>query len=446
MEKLLPHSIEAEHGVLGSIIIDPEAIIHVVDFLHAEDFHYDAHKTIYETIVSLYEQRGPADFITICDELERQDKLKDVGGASYITSLINQVPTSGNVEYYGHIVEDDAVLRRLIFAASKIAGDAFDRDPQALSKAEALIYDISQKRNIHGAMSLKDIIIGTYMDKLDFLHQHRGEYIGVETGFSDLDRLTGGLQKTDLITLAARPAMGKSSLMLNIAFNVARKGIPVAVFSLEMGKEQLVARLLSQLMGIPLQDLRTGRWEPNNGWDEITYGLGELSGMPIYIDDTAGLSPIELRSKVRRMQSEHGIELVIVDYIGLMQVTINGKQYENRVQEISKITSGLKGLALETNLPVLALSQLSRDVERRANKRPMLADLRDSGSIEQDSDIVMFIYRDDVYKDFTEEGTVPDNKAELIVAKHRNGPIADIDLHWNGEYTRFDNVNAMVRP
>lgn len=437
MEKLLPQNIEAEQGVLGSIIIDPEAIVQVIEFLRTEDFYRDAHRSIYEVIVHLYERRDAPDFITICDELERRDKLADAGGASYITSLINQVPTSGNIEYYGRIVERQALLRRLIHAAGLIAANAYEQDENALETAESLIYDIAQKRACQDTSSLSDIA-RDYMDDLDFLHEHRGSLIGVPTGFTDLDRLLGGLQKTDLITLAARPAMGKSSFALNIALQAARRGHPVAIFSLEMGKKQLMARLLSQRMSLNLQELRTGQWNPDD-WQKISKGLGELSDLPIHIDDTGGLSPSALRSKVRRLQAEHGIELVIVDYIGLMELTINGRQYENRVQEVSKITKSLKSLALELNIPILALSQLSREVEKRANKRPILSDLRDSGSVEQDSDVVMFIYRDDVYKEDNQE---PDNLAEIIVAKHRNGPIGEIELHWDGAYTRFGNLEV----
>jgi replicative DNA helicase len=444
MEKLLPQNIEAECGVLGSIIIDPEAIVQVADFLYPGDFYRDAHRTIYDTILSLYERRESADFITLCDALERRGCLSDVGGASYITSLVNQVPTSSNVEYYGRIVERNAILRELIHAAGQIAATAFEGSVDALPESEAILYRVARKRGVRESSSLKDII-PAFLDKLEFLHNRRGSIIGIPTGYHDLDRLLGGLQTTDLITLAARSSMGKSSLMLNIAYHAAKHNHPVAIFSLEMGKEQLLARLLALKKGIDLSELRNGTWDEYDGWEKIVDGLAELSEMPIYIDDTGGLSPLDLRSKARRLQAEHGIELVIVDYIGLMQVLRDGKHYENKVQEVSEITRSLKALALELNIPILALSQLNREVEKRQNKRPMLSDLRDSGSVEQDSDVVIFIYRDDVYKQPDEEGNIDfDNKAEIIVAKHRNGPVGEIELRWDGEYTRFSNIEEVA--
>src|SRR3954447_21735023 len=394
VEKLLPQNIEAECGVLGSIIIDPEAIVQVADFLLSEDFYRDAHRVIYQTILQLYEHREPADFITICDELERANKLEEVGGASYITSLINQVPTSGNVEYYGRIVERTAILRRLIHAAGQIAAIAYEEGDAniALDKAEQLIFAISQ-RHAHADFSALRDLLSDYMNKLDKLHERRGTIVGVPTGFTDLDRLTGGLQRSDLIILAARPAVGKTSLCLSIAHNSAVKhNQSVAVFSLEMSKEQLVQRLLSMDAGIDQQRLRTG-WIEDEEWDRIIYAMGTLSEANIWIDDTPGITTVEMRSKARRLQAEHGIDLIIVDYLQLMQAVLgSGKRNENRVQEISEVSRNLKGLARELNVPVLALAQLSRAVESRQSKVPQLSDLRESGSIEQDADIVMFIY------------------------------------------------------
>src|SRR5713226_3368768 len=383
VEKLLPQNIEAECGVLGSIIIDPEAIVQVADFLFPDDFYRDAHRTIYEVILQLYEQREAADFITICDELERRNKLEDVGGASYITSLINQVPTSGNVEFYGHIVERNSILRRLIHAAGQIAAIAYDENDAdvALDKAEQLIFNISQKHARSDFSLLRDLL-SEYMNKLDQLHERRGTIVGVPTGFTDLDRLTGGLQRSDLIILAARPAIGKTSLALSLAHNTAIKHQrSVAIFSLEMSKEQLVQRLLSMDAGVDQQRLRTG-WIEDDEWERITYSMGTLSEANIWIDDTAGISSIEMRSKARRLQAEHGIDLIIVDYLQLMQsVSGGGKRNENRVQEISEISRNLKGLARELNVPVLALAQLSRAVESRSSKVPQLSDLRESGCL-----------------------------------------------------------------
>ena len=380
MEKLLPQNIEAECGVLGSIIIDPEAIVQVAEFLFPDDFYRDAHRTIYEVIIQLYEQRQPADFITICDELERRNKLEDVGGASYITSLINLVPTSGNVEYYGRIVERNAILRRLIEAAGQIAAIAYQEEDAdvALDKAEQLIFNISQRHARSDFALLRDIL-SAYMNKLDQLHERRGTIVGVPTGFTDLDHLTGGLQKSDLIILAARPAIGKTSLALTMAHNTAIKHQrSVAIFSLEMSKEQLVQRLLSMDAAIDQQRLRTG-WIEDDEWERIVYAMGTLSEANIWIDDTAGISTVEMRSKARRLHAERNIDLIIVDYLQLMQsMSGSGKRNENRVQEISEISRNLKSLARELNVPVLALAQLSRAVENREDKRPRERVLRKS--------------------------------------------------------------------
>ena len=437
MEKLLPQNIEAECGVLGSIIIDPEAIVQVSDFLHADDFYRDAHHTIFEVILQLYEEHEPADFITICDELERRNRLEEVGGASYITSLINQVPTSGNVEFYARIVERTAILRRLIHAAGQIAAIAYEEGDAdiALDKAEQLIFNISQRHARSDFTHMRDVL-AEYMNKLDKLHERRGTIVGVPTGFTDLDRITGGLQKSDLIVLAARPGIGKSSLALSLAHNAALKYYTsIAVFSLEMSKDQLAQRLLSMDAGIDQQRLRTGIIEEDE-WDRIVYAMDTLSESNIWIDDTAGISTMEMRSKARRLQAEHGIDLIIVDYLQLMQATIGGKRNENRVQEISEISRSLKGLARELNVPVLALAQLSRAVESRQSKVPQLSDLRESGSIEQDSDIVMFIYRDDLYNQESERKNI----ADIIIAKHRNGPIGEISLYFQASQTRFRDL------
>ncbi|HET8854170.1 MAG TPA: replicative DNA helicase, partial [Ktedonobacteraceae bacterium] len=382
MEKLLPQNIEAECGVLGSVIIDPEAIVQLADFLSAEDFYRDAHRTIYEVILQLYEEHEPADFITICDELERRNKLEDVGGASYITSLINQVPTSGNVEYYGRIVERTAILRRLIHAAGQIAAIAYEEADAdvALDKAEQLIFAISQRHSRSDFSHLRDLLT-EYMHKLEQLHEHRGNIVGVPTGFADLDRLTGGLQKSDLIVLASRPGTGKTSLALSLAHNAAtRYQNSIAIFSLEMSKEQLVQRLLSMNAEVDQQRMRTG-WIEDDDWERIVYAMGTLSEANIWIDDTASISAMEMRSKARRLQAEHGVDLIIVDYLQLMQSAVGGKRNENRVQEISEISRNLKGLARELNMPVLALAQLSRAVESRSSKVPQLSDLRESGCL-----------------------------------------------------------------
>jgi len=390
VEKLLPQNIEAECGVLGSIIIDPEAIVQIADFLHAEDFYRDAHRIIYEVILQLYEQHEPADFITICDALERTNRLEQVGGASYITSLVNQVPTSGNVEYYGHIVERTALSRRLIHAAGQIAAIAYE-EPNAeiaLDKAEQLIFNLSQRHARADFSALRDIL-GDYMVKLEQLNERRGTIIGVPTGFTDLDRLTGGLQGSDLIILAARPAVGKTSFALSLAHNSASKyQRSVAVFSLEMSKEQLVQRILSMDAGIDQQRLRTG-WIEDDEWERIVFSMEKLSEANIWIDDTPGISTLEMRSKARRLHAEHGIDLIVVDYLQLMHSEIGGKRNENRVQEVSEISRNLKGLARELNVPILALAQLSRTVESRQSKVPQLSDLRESGCLAGDTPVYL---------------------------------------------------------
>jgi replicative DNA helicase len=386
VEKLLPQNIEAECGVLGSIIIDPEAIAQVAEFLQPDDFYRDTHRTIYATIIQLYEQREPADFITICDELESQNKLESIGGASYITSLVNQVPTSANVEYYARIVERTSVLRRLIHAAGQIAALGYEEPDAniAMDKSEQLVFAITQRQTRTSFSPLKDLL-SNYMVKLDSLHERRGSIVGVPTGFTDLDRLTGGLQRSDLIILAARPAVGKTSLCLSIAHNSSiHFNQSIAVFSLEMSKEQLVQRLLSMEAGIDQQRLRTG-WIEDGEWERIVYAMDALSQAKIWIDDTAGISTMEMRSKARRLQAEQGVDLIIVDYLQLMQSSVSGKRNDNRVQEVSEISRNLKGLARELNVPVLALAQLSRTVESRQSKVPQLSDLRESGCLTGDT-------------------------------------------------------------
>jgi replicative DNA helicase len=389
VEKLLPQNIEAECGVLGSILIDPEAIVQVADFLRPEDFYRDAHRILYEVALQLYERHEPADFITLCDELERLGKLEEVGGASYVSSLINQVPTSGNIEYYGRIVERTAILRRLIHAAGQIAAIAYEEGDAelALDKAEQLIFEIG-RRHLRSDFTLLSDLLAEYLHKLDQLHERRGSIVGVPTGFTDLDRLTGGLQRSDLIILAARPSLGKTSLALSMAHNAAlRFQQTVAIFSLEMSKEQLVQRLLAMEAGVDQQRLRTG-WIDDEEWERIMMATRRLAEAPIWIDDTASISTGEMRSKARRLQAEHGVDLIIVDYLQLMQST-SGRRNENRVQEISEISRNLKALARELDVPVLALAQLSRAVETRQSKVPQLSDLRESGCLAAETPVYL---------------------------------------------------------
>jgi replicative DNA helicase len=390
VEKLLPQNIEAEAGVLGSLLIDPGAIVQVADFLRADDFYREAHREIYRAVLDLYETSDPADLITLTDELQRRGKLDDVGGISYVSSLANQVPTSANVEYYGHIVERTSVLRKLISAAGQIAAVAYSEPDAnlALDEAEKLVFNVSQRFTRDDLEPIRETL-REYIDKLDQLHEHRGAIVGVATGFSDLDKMTGGLQKSDLIILAARPSIGKTALALSLARNAAmRFGRKIAVFSLEMSKEQLAARLLSMDAGVDQQKLRTG-FINDEEWDRISESVGRLSEADIYIDDTPGITLVEMRSKARRLMMEHGFDLLIVDYLQLMQGSGAGRGHENRVMEISEISRGLKGLARELNVPVMALSQLSRAVESRTEKKPQLSDLRESGCLAAETPVYL---------------------------------------------------------
>lgn len=442
MEKLLPNNIDAEMAVLGSIIIDPEAIIQVADLLQARDFYRDAHRRIYDVIMHLANAGDPPDFITICNELEGRQQLEDVGGDSYITSLINYVPTSGNIEYYADIVTRASQLRDAIHASGQTAAAAYEPGANAeevLAKAQQRFNEIMARKMRGNGFTPTDDLMPQRIELLNQLHQKRGTIIGVPTGFSVLDQMTGGLQHSDLIILAARPGMGKTSMALSLAANAALTYRQhVAVFSLEMSKEQLGDRLLSMDADVDQQRLRTG-WIEDDEWERIVRAGDRIAEASIWIDDTAGISPFEMRNKLLRLQAEQGVDLVIVDYLQLMQGG-TGKKYENRVVEVSDISRNLKGIARELNVPVVALSQLSRSVESRQNKVPQLSDLRESGAIEQDADIVLFIYRDVVYNPTTEKR----NTADIIVAKHRNGPIGEISLYFDPTRTRFADEKVTV--
>lgn len=440
LEKLPPHNLEAEQSLLGSLLVDRDAIIKVAPFLKPDDFYREAHVRIYEAIVDLYNRREPPDIITIHDELSRKGYSEEVGGASYLTWLMNSVPTSVHVEYYGHIVERTATLRRLITAGSEIAGLGYEEDADAgsaLDRAEQILFKVAQRRTNGDFVTLRDAL-AEFFDHLDYQHQHRGEIIGVPSGFYDLDQLTGGLQRSDLIIVAARPSVGKTAFSLCMAANAAIKhNRPVGLFSLEMSAEQLVLRLLSMETGIDSHRLRMGYLDEDE-WGLLTHAFGKLSEAPIYIDDTAGISSQELRSKARRLHSQTGVEMIMIDYLQLMQ----GGRTDNRVQEISEISRGLKGLARELNIPVVSLSQLSRAVEQRQDHRPMLSDLRESGAIEQDADVVMFIYREELYNPETDKKNI----AEIIVAKHRNGPVGEVPLRFFNDTTRFTDLETTRQP
>jgi replicative DNA helicase len=427
-----PHNLEAEQSVIGSLLLDREAIIAVSPILHPHDFYAEAHGIIYAVIVELYERRQPADYVTLTDELERRDLLKRVGDRSYLLTLAAAVPTAVHAQHYAAIVARLSVLRRLISAGQRIVAIGYDdanEADEAIDRAEAELFAIAQRRNTHGFASIREVLAG-YLDRLDYIHEHRGAVAGVPSGFVDLDRLMGGMQRSDLIVLAARPALGKTALALSICHNTALKyKSRVAIFSLEMSAEQLVQRLLCMEGGLDSAHLRTG-YINDDEWGRLIHAAATLSETDVYIDDSAGISTMEMRSKARRLHSERPLDLVIVDYLQLMQ---SKTQSENRVQEISKISRDLKALARELEVPVLALSQVSRAVDARTNHIPMLSDLRESGSIEQDSDVVIFLYRDKIYNPDTEKEHV----ADLILAKHRNGPTGQIALFFNETQTRF---------
>ena len=431
-DRLPPQNIEAEQSVLGSLLLDREAIIRVAPFLRPEDFYREAHGQIYTAIIDLHERREPADFVTLCDELDRRGELEMVGGPAYLTSLINSVPTAMHVEHYAHIVERTAILRRLIEAAGKIAalayGEAEDVDT-VVDRSEQILFDVSQRRISRGLTPIKRLLT-EYYDRIEYLHQHQGEMVGLPTGFIDLDRLLGGMQRSDLIIVAGRPGMGKSSLGMSIAYNAALKhNAVVAFFSLEMSGEQVIQRLISGETGIASQRLRVGDIRDLE-WDRFVKATGTLAETAIFVDDTPSPSPMEIRTKCRRLAAEYGLDLVILDYLQLMRGEV---RTENRVQEVSYISRQLKALARELSVPVVAMSQLSRAVESRQEKRPILSDLRESGTIEQDADVVLFIYRDELY----DENTERKNIADIIVSKHRNGPTGQISLRFAAEQTKF---------
>ncbi len=444
MEKLLPQNIEAECGALGSLMIDPEALDRVIGFLRVEDFYRDAHRIIYEAILTLASQGTTADFITLCDVLERQNTLEAVGGASYIASLITIVPTSGNIEYYSRIVQRTGVLRRLIGVAGRIAALGYEEGDVvvALEQAEKMIFEISQPFVLSRSSDIgMSELLAQYMNALDERYENRGRTVGVPTGYRDLDRLLGGLQRSDLDIVAARTSLGKTAFAINVAYNAAIKfKRHIGIFSLEMSKEQLAQRFVALDSGVEQQRLRTGLLLDED-WDPLVGAIGRLSELGIRIDDTPGISLLQLRSRARRWIIEHGIELIIVDYLQLVTAGENQK-YENRQQEVSAITRGLKHLARELNVPVLALAQLSRALEARQSKVPQLSDLRESGEIEQAADVVMFIYRDEVYNPQTERK----NQADMIIAKQRNGPVGEITLYFDQTHSRFQNLDTAFDP
>jgi replicative DNA helicase len=440
VDRLPPHNIEAEQSVLGSLLIDRDAIIRVASMLKSDDFYHGANGTIYQAILDLYNRREPTDFITLTDELQRRERLDTVGGVAYLSSLLTTVPTAVHVEYYGKIVERTATLRRLIDAGAQIVSigyrDGVDVE-DALDASERAIFEVSQRRTTRDFQPIADVL-ERFFNEIGYLQQNRGAIVGVPTGFIDLDKLTGGLQKSDLIIIAARPSVGKTAFALGMAYGAAvQHHKTVGIFSIEMSAEQLVQRLLATETGVDSHRLRLGQINDDE-WDRMSRAFGRLSEAQIFIDDTAGLSVMELRSKSRRLQAEHGLDLLVVDYLQLM----TGRRSENRVQEISEISRGLKGIARELNIPVISLSQLSRAVETRSDHRPMLSDLRESGSIEQDADLVMFIYRDELYDESSDQKGI----AEIAIAKHRNGPVGKVQLRFFQKTARFADLELYQEP
>lgn len=423
---------------MGSLLLEKDAVLKIADILMAEDFYDLRHGEIYGAILALYEKRSPIDVLTLTDYLKDKKRLKDVGGATYLAELVSGVVTSANLVSYAQIIVQKATLRRLINVSNKlnILGHESDRDVAlVMDEAERELFNVSKKQLRRNFVPIKEILSDSF-DRIESLHNEKGSLRGVPTGFRKLDNILSGLQKSDLVILAARPSVGKTSLALNMALNAASQGLTVGVFSLEMSKMQLVERLLAAEARVDSWRLRTGNLSDDD-FPRLGRAMGKLSEMSLYIDDSANLTAMQIRTKARRLQAEKGLDLVIVDYLQLMDSSVRN---DSRVQEISEISRSLKGLARELDIPVLALSQLSRAVEQRPNKRPQLSDLRESGSIEQDADVVMFIYREDMYDRNSEN----QNIANILIAKHRNGPTGEIDLYFQKETMQFKNLDSRV--
>ena len=432
INRIPPHSVESEQSILGSIILDKDAIITVAETINPSDFYKEAHKIIYESMLSLNSNNEPIDLITLIEELRKEGHLDNIGGISYLTSLSTIVPTTSNVKYYANIVKEKSVMRQLIKASNEIINLGYDASTdvqEILNKAEKSIFDISQEKSGDDIQPINAVLQDTF-DMIEKLCTEKKEVTGITTGFKDLNKKINGLQRTDLILLAARPAMGKTAFSLNLVQNAALKGdASVAVFSLEMSKEQLVQRMLSAQSNVELSKIKTGTLGESD-WPRIIDGMAVLSEAKIFIDDTPGIKISEIRSKCGRLKMEIGLDLILIDYLQLMEG--EGKN-ENRQQEIAKISRSLKILAKELDCPVVALSQLSRSPELRKDHRPILSDLRESGSIEQDADIVMFLYRDEYYHDDSEKKNI----GEVIVAKNRHGETGNVELVWFGQVQKF---------
>lgn len=440
-ERVPPQNIEAEQAVLGAMLIDKEAIAKATEVLSADDFYREAHRVIFSAMLELYNKNEAVDMVTVTEILKRDNKLEDIGGIAYITSLANVVLTAANVKYHAEIVAEKSVLRQLVRVSTEIAAMGYEANDDVgtlLDTAESRILEISNRKKKADFTPINDILMDS-VQSIESLLQNKGGLTGIPAGFADLDKLTSGLHPSDFIILAARPSMGKTALALNIVQNVALRahkvigGEPrsVAFFSLEMSKEQLVNRMLCAEAGIDSQRLRVGEMHDED-WTHLWDACDTMSRAKIYIDDTAGITAMDMRSRARRLKAEHGLDLIVVDYLQLMQGSGKRNNSGDRQQEVSEISRSLKALARELDVPVLALSQLSRSVESRQVKRPMLSDLRESGSLEQDADIVAFLYREDYYNPDTEN-----KHTELIIAKHRNGPVDTVNLFFQKQFTKF---------
>lgn len=436
LDRTPPQNIEAEQAVIGAIFLEPSSLILVSEILIPEDFYRHAHQKIFDCMLKLNEEGKAVDLVTVTEELAAAKLLEDVGGVSYLSEISVAVPTAANIGYYARIVEEKSLLRRLIKTATDIVTDGFTREDEVnlvLDEAEKQIMEVAQRKNTSSFHDIKDVLVRTY-DNIELLHNRKGDVTGIPTGFAELDRMTAGFQRNDLIIVAARPSVGKTAFALNIAQNVGTKTDEnVAIFSLEMGAEQLVMRMLCAEGNINAQNLRTGALTDED-WRKLTMAMGRLSNTGIYIDDTPGIRISEIRSKCRRLKQEHGLGMILIDYLQLIQGS--GRHSENRQQEVSEISRSLKALARELEVPVIALSQLSRGVEQRQDKRPMMSDIRESGSIEQDADIVAFLYRDDYYDQESENKNI----IEIIIAKQRNGPVGTVQLAFVKEFNKFVNL------
>ena len=435
--KVPPNSIEAEQSLIGGLMLDAQAWDKIADVITAEDLYRRDHRLIFAAIAELVEEGSPCDVVTVSERLEKRGELTDAGGLEYLATLANETPGAANARAYARILRDRSIERALINVGNEIAGSAFATDGRSTSElvdeAERLVFEIAERgaRGRAGFKSLKQILPEA-VDRIDVLHQSEGDITGIPTGYTKFDDLTAGLQKGDLIIVAGRPSMGKTTLAINIAENASIGAkVPTAIYSMEMPSQQLAFRMISSLGRVDQSHLRTGKF-PDEDWSRINTAVQLMSDAPIYIDDTPGLSPTEIRARARRLQREHGLGLIVVDYLQLMQVP--GSK-ENRATEISEISRSLKALAKELELPIIALSQLNRSVEQRTDKRPVMSDLRESGAIEQDADVIIFIYREEVYN----QETLRKGIADISIAKQRNGPIGDFPLTFVGRYTKFEN-------